>query len=39
MTVCDRVCLGVVSISGLLPRDRDQSPLVDETPVEGLYDT
>ena len=30
MTVCDKVCLGVVSISSLLPCDKSQSPLVDE---------
>lgn len=37
---CDKVCLSVVSISGILEADYDesQSSLVDETLEEGIYD-
>lgn len=38
MTVCDKVCLSVVSTSSLLSYDRSQISLVDETPWEGIYD-
>ena len=37
VTVCDRVCLSVVSTSSLLSCDKNQSSLVDETPGEGIY--
>lgn len=38
--VCDKVCLCVVSISGHLEADYDesQSSLVDETLEKGFYD-
>ena len=32
------VCLGVVSMSGLLSCDKSQSSLVSETPREGIYE-
>ena len=35
ITVCDQVCLGVVSISSLLPMRRVQSPPVDERGMGG----
>ena len=35
ITVCDKVCLGVVSISSLLPMRRVQSPPVDERGLGG----
>ena len=37
--VCNKVCLGVVWISRLLPCEDSQSSLVDETPWEGIYDS
>lgn len=38
MTVCEKVCLGVVSTFSLLSCDRSRISLVDETPWEGIYD-
>ena len=35
---CDKVFLAVVLTSSLLSCDKSKSSLVDETPVEGIYD-
>ena len=36
MMVCDKVCLGVMLTSSLLPSDESQSSLFDETPQEHI---
>lgn len=38
VNVCDKVCLGVVLTSSLLCCDEIQSPVIGETPWEGIYD-
>ena len=38
MTAFDKVCLGVVSTFILLPCDKSQSTLIDETLGQGIHD-